>query len=243
MIISCRIADCINYFSFVCWSSIFVVSPISLLTRSIRDSETSIDFVQGPPGSRRTLPNHPYKEKNPHSFADDLSNNFQFAPSVQLHPPSTAWTSQRRLKDAATGYGQIGSQPHPATLLLIFPPTTVKRTFAYRSCVHTLLFACLLFLFCLCFALTFFFFFGGGHKFEMTSKKKEEKHSIEFTNAKNNIHKSVKTSLPGGGGGACATFPLPLNVPMSRNSLLYFNRCCGLLEFKIMPMAPFRAEA
>ena len=25
----------------------------TLLTRSIRDSETSIDFVQGPPGSRR----------------------------------------------------------------------------------------------------------------------------------------------------------------------------------------------
>ena len=24
-----------------------------MLTRSIRDSETSIDFVQGPPGSRR----------------------------------------------------------------------------------------------------------------------------------------------------------------------------------------------
>ena len=28
-------------------------STASLLTRSIRDSETSIDFVQGPPGSRR----------------------------------------------------------------------------------------------------------------------------------------------------------------------------------------------
>ena len=26
---------------------------IALLTRSIRDSETSTDFVQGPPGSRR----------------------------------------------------------------------------------------------------------------------------------------------------------------------------------------------
>ena len=26
---------------------------IYVLTRSIRDSETSIDFVQGPPGSRR----------------------------------------------------------------------------------------------------------------------------------------------------------------------------------------------
>ena len=29
------------------------VGPCHLLTRSIRDSETSIDFVQGPPGSRR----------------------------------------------------------------------------------------------------------------------------------------------------------------------------------------------
>ena len=30
---------------------LFVVA--NFLTRSIRDSETSIDFVQGPPGSRR----------------------------------------------------------------------------------------------------------------------------------------------------------------------------------------------
>ena len=29
------------------------------LTRSIRDSETSIDFVQGPPGSRRERVNEP----------------------------------------------------------------------------------------------------------------------------------------------------------------------------------------
>ena len=31
-----------------------------ILTRSIRDSETSIDFVQGPPGSRRERVNDFY---------------------------------------------------------------------------------------------------------------------------------------------------------------------------------------
>ena len=30
-----------------------VINFVSILTRSIRDSETSIDFVQGPPGSRK----------------------------------------------------------------------------------------------------------------------------------------------------------------------------------------------
>ena len=32
--------------------------PNRVLTRSIRDSETSIDFVQGPPGSRRERVNN-----------------------------------------------------------------------------------------------------------------------------------------------------------------------------------------
>ena len=46
---------------------------ITLLTRSTRDSETSIDFVQGPPGSRRERVN-PLKTSPEYTWAGVYGN-------------------------------------------------------------------------------------------------------------------------------------------------------------------------
>ena len=41
------------FFGTISHPTFMIHPPLTLLTRSIRDSESSIDFVQGPPGSRR----------------------------------------------------------------------------------------------------------------------------------------------------------------------------------------------